>query len=230
MDQKINLQLFSTPLIVIKTDENDHKKLYDQYYQKVIDYKEKNSSRALNRDPHRKNYVSDTNGYTSFYRDSLLNNSSFYGLISYLNEKISKHLCEQENLDYLDLKWMDCWFNVYSKGQNVEEHFHPNSIISGVYYLKCPPNCGDIVFFDQLYGFKNYCKNMSFLKTFIYPQKFKLTPEDGMLVLFPSWLIHKTTPNLSEEDRIVFSFNLVPMPDNYELDNLGPLGYFKYFK
>ena len=36
-------------------------------------------------------------------------------------------------------------------------------------------------------------------------------PSQGLLILFPSWLEHKVTQNLSEEedpDRIVISFNI----------------------
>lgn len=230
MEKRHDLNLFASPLIVIQTDEKDHKKIYEKYIDKLYDYKNK-SIKIHNGDFHKHHYVSDTNGYTSFYNhESLLENNQFKDLISYLNITISKHLCNKEHKDQIKLKWMDCWFNIYSKNQNVEEHFHPNSVISGVYYLKCPKNCGDIIFLDQLYSFKNYCKNLSSLKTFIYPQKFRLSPKNGMLILFPSWLNHKTDPNLSDEDRIVFSFNIVPVTDNFEDDNLGPAGYFKYFK
>ena len=229
MEKRYDFNLFASPLIVIQTDEEDHKKIHDEYIDKIYEYK-KNSTKSYNSDPHRQHYVSDTNGYTSHYAETLLKNDSFKDLIAYLNTTISKHLCEKENLQSINLQWMDCWFNVYSKHQNVEEHFHPNSIISGVYYLKCPKNCGDIVFFDQLYSFKNYCKNLSRLKTFIYPKKFNLTPKNGMLILFPSWLTHMTNLNMSDEDRIIFSFNIVPGIKNFEDTDLGPEGYFKYFK
>ena len=36
-----------------------------------------------------------------------------------------------------------------------------------------------------------------------------IIPEEGKLVLFPSWLEHEVDQNLSQEKRISISFNLV---------------------
>ena len=57
------------------------------------------------------------------------------------------------------------------------------------------------------------------MKTMYHPpiQKFneisaeiiKIEPEEGKLLLFPSYLNHAVEENLSDEDRIVISFNLV---------------------
>lgn len=33
-------------------------------------------------------------------------------------------------------------------------------------------------------------------------------PEDNYLFLFPAWLKHSVTPNLSQEERISISFNI----------------------
>ena len=34
------------------------------------------------------------------------------------------------------------------------------------------------------------------------------TPQDNVLILFPSWLKHQVETNQSEEDRISISFNI----------------------
>ena len=36
----------------------------------------------------------------------------------------------------------------------------------------------------------------------------KIEPEEGKLLLFPSYLNHAVEENLSDEDRIVISFNI----------------------
>ena len=87
-------------------------------------------------------------------------------------------------------------------------HTHPNSYLSAAYYVKAKKNSGNIKFFDP--------KEM---KTMYHPpiQKFneisaeiiKIEPEEGKLLLFPSYLNHAVEENLSDEDRIVISFNLV---------------------
>ena len=35
-----------------------------------------------------------------------------------------------------------------------------------------------------------------------------IVPEEGLLVLFPSWLHHSVQANTSNEERIVISFNI----------------------
>jgi hypothetical protein len=52
--------------------------------------------------------------------------------------------------------------------------------------------------------------NVSPLKTYTYPRTFKITPEEGMIVLFPSWLMHKTEDNEDDEDKVMVAFNLQP--------------------
>ena len=39
-----------------------------------------------------------------------------------------------------------------------------------------------------------------------------MNTEEGSLLMFPGWLEHGVTQNLSNEDRIVISFNLKLIP------------------
>ena len=36
----------------------------------------------------------------------------------------------------------------------------------------------------------------------------KFQPREGMMIIFPSWLLHYVEPNLCEDDRIAISFNI----------------------
>ena len=57
-----------------------------------------------------------------------------------------------------------------------------------------------------------------------------ITPKAGTLVLFPSYLEHKVNPNLSNEERIVISFNvsLLRKKDmsHEEVTELGELEHY----
>jgi len=152
----------------------------------------------------------NTNGKTSFYTGSLLKRSEFSEIKNYINSIVTEFLIQKEGIDHFELRWLDFWYTIYDKNTRVEEHFHPNSIVSGVFYLKCPKKCGDIIFIDNNYSFKNFCVNVSPLKTYTYPRTFKITPEEGMIVLFPSWLMHKTEDNEDDEDKVMLAFNLQP--------------------
>jgi uncharacterized protein (TIGR02466 family) len=225
--KRYDFNLFSIPLISIHLSEDHQKEIYNEYLPKVYAHKEKTESIGKNNlDIHKFNYTSNTDGYTSFYTGSLLEKDEFISLQKYLNSAIKLSLVDKEKTDKFDLKWMDFWYTIYDSGKNVEEHFHPNSIISGVYYLKCPDKCGDIIFLDNNYNYKNYCVNISPLKTFTYPRNFSVAPKEGMILLFPSWLTHKTEHNKSKEDRIMFAFNIVPTKQNFEAVSFGSNSFF----
>lgn len=229
--KRYDVNLFSTPLMIIKLDDNQCKEIENIYIEKVYSHKEKTESRkkeVSNIDPNKFNYTSDTSGYTSYYVESLLKNEDFFPLKKYLDSAIKLSLSEKEETTNFDLEWMDFWYTIYGKGHIVQEHFHPNSIISGVFYLKCPPKCGDIVFCDNNYNFKNYCVNTTCLKTFTYPKEYPVTPESGMILLFPSWLSHKTTPNQSDGEKIMFAFNMIPINKSFKDADIGVNSYFKH--
>jgi len=108
-----------------------------------------------------------------------------------------------------NLKIGNIWFNKsYNKDFNIP-HIHPNSILSGVYYCKTSQDCGPLVFdrpdklLVQSY-FQNFFSNLNEYNYEVYT----ILPEDGLCVLFPSYLTHSVMPNLSNSARVSFSFNL----------------------
>ena len=99
------------------------------------------------------------------------------------------------------------WAIINKKNSFNIMHNHQNCYLSAAYYVKKPERSGDISFFDPVEP-----------KTYRYPEKEKgtfhsnqvvtLRPEEGDLLIFPSYLYHSVEPNLSDEDRIVISFNI----------------------
>lgn len=103
------------------------------------------------------------------------------------------------------------WSNI-SKPQNRHNmHLHPNSFLSGVLYLNCPPNPGNIGFRDPRHSMEmmdyDYKEDSSFRHRTI-----EVEPKTGRLILFPSWLQHGTRPgNFIGDKRISLSFNVMPI-------------------
>ena len=99
------------------------------------------------------------------------------------------------------------WAIINKKNSFNLRHNHQNCYLSASYYVKKPERSGDISFFDPVEA-----------KTYRYPKKEKSTiysnqvvtlkPEEGDLLVFPSYLYHSVQPNLSDEDRVVISFNI----------------------
>ena len=89
-------------------------------------------------------------------------------------------------------------------------HTHGNSVISGVYYLKTPPNCGRICFYNPAHEGIDYLWEYCIKKfTIQNSSSWKIGVEDGDLLLFPSWLKHSVEPNLNKkEHRMSLAFNI----------------------
>ena len=104
------------------------------------------------------------------------------------------------------------WGNKNPKGSKHHEHVHPNSIISGVFYLRQDPKLPPIQFSKS---------NQESMK--LDPRKyntynaetFLLPCTSGELILFPSNLRHSVPVNMGEEERISLSFN------TFSVDALG---------
>ena len=114
-------------------------------------------------------------------------------------------------------EWLDrgpklgnMWANInYSGGYN-KPHIHPNSLFSGVYYIKTPLNCGKIVFNDPRPVVQ--C-NMPTRQRGKPPphlwREVSIDPKVGRIIMFPSWLWHSVEPNQSNDMRISVSFNFL---------------------
>ena len=88
-----------------------------------------------------------------------------------------------------------------------ERHHHGNSSLSAAYYVKAEENSGDIIFFDPRQA-NVFHHPTSKEANSLNCQVQSITPKAGTLVLFPSYLEHKVDENLSNEERIVVSFNI----------------------
>ena len=99
------------------------------------------------------------------------------------------------------------WAIINTKGAFNEKHHHGNSALSAAYYVKAEKDAGNIVFFDPRQA-NVFHHPISKAVNSINAQVQSITPKAGTLVLFPSYVEHKVNPNLSDEDRIVISFNV----------------------
>ena len=101
----------------------------------------------------------------------------------------------------------EIWSIINKKETFNTSHNHPGSYLSAAYYVKAPKDCGNIHFFDpnEIKKFNSpSIENLTELST----SGFSIKPEEGNLLIFPSYLYHDVGKNLSDEDRIVISFNV----------------------
>lgn len=101
----------------------------------------------------------------------------------------------------------NCWATINPQNAFNSLHHHPNSILSGVYYVKVPKNSGNLYFYDPRAGAQMLMPPYLQMTTWTIG-KIIYTPIEGMFAIFPSWLWHGVESNCSEESRISLSFNI----------------------
>jgi uncharacterized protein (TIGR02466 family) len=106
------------------------------------------------------------------------------------------------------IKLSNMWFNINGYKDFNKSHIHTNSIVSGVFYIQTPKDCGNI----------NFINNEEIQMYLSCEEINKFVPENSChwvlpaikntCYLFPSWLKHYVEPNLNMyEKRISISFN-----------------------
>ena len=102
------------------------------------------------------------------------------------------------------------WMNLSGKGAYNSPHDHPSFMWSGVYYVAIPENrkerSGLIEFLDPR---TNILANApEFASSWYFCPKVTITPKEGVMLIFPSYLRHWVYPNEEDENRISIAFNI----------------------
>ena len=105
------------------------------------------------------------------------------------------------------IKISNMWAIINTGGSTNSRHQHGNSTISAAYYVRAPQNCGDIVFYDPRPA-PVFSYPTAIASNLLNAQVNSITPKEGALILFPSYVDHSVNENLSNEERIVISFNV----------------------
>ena len=119
------------------------------------------------------------------------------------------HIYKDQNLDSEPFLG-NMWANINPPGGYNRPHMHPNSLWSGVYYVKTPKNCGHLKVDDPRSSASMIRPKQK--EGQLPPRLYREThyeAKDGRLIMFPSWLMHCVDPNESNEIRISVSFNFL---------------------
>ena len=103
----------------------------------------------------------------------------------------------------------EAWANVARAGNYAKPHVHPNSNISGVYYVDAgdaapdASNSGVLELMDP----RNRPGMYETPGTLPF-DAFRVTPRPGLLLLFPAWQYHYVHPYQGKRPRISVAFNV----------------------
>lgn len=99
------------------------------------------------------------------------------------------------------------WANLLKSGGQHSGHIHPNSIISGTFYVEVPAGSGTIRFEDprlplMMSAPPRQQDAPEELRPFV-----TVDPRPGLLLLWESWLRHEVLPGTGRGERLSISFN-----------------------
>jgi len=144
-------------------------------------------------------------GNTTSDDRNVLDNKKLKKLRTFIEDKLTEYFKQVHDPKHdVRLNITQSWCNYTNPGQYHHKHAHPNSFVSGVFYVNADKVKDRIFFYKDAY------------------QQLKLPPNEwnlwnseswwfeagtGTLVLFPSSLTHMVPTTESSEQRISLSFN-----------------------
>lgn len=136
----------------------------------------------------------------------------FINLVEHITGQAENFLKEIES-PYKNVIPTNCWINVSNRGDYQEQHTHPNSSLSCVYYVKAPQGSGNTVFLNP------YTKHSTFMgeNCPVTKQTTTYAAEERKLILFESHVPHMVTPHESDEERLTISVNFT-VEEGIEID------------
>ena len=97
------------------------------------------------------------------------------------------------------------WLNYTEKNQYHHKHQHPNSLVSGVFYINCHEEYDKIKFFNEKYStIKPEIKDWNIWNS----ESWWFSVKTGDIILFPSSLYHMVETKQGDNTRISLAFNV----------------------
>ena len=184
---------FPTPVYIADLNEND---LNQQLEKDIIAWANKDKG------------VTKTN-VNGWHSHTNMNELPEYKRLVDILYEAQRVIYQQEHLDSEPFLG-NMWANINPPNAMNRAHIHPNSLWSGVYYVKTLPNSGYLKI-DDPRAAASMCRPRQ--KEGSTPSRLwretHFEPKDGRLIMFPSWLTHCVDPNKSNDIRISVSFNFM---------------------
>ncbi|MFM2045709.1 MAG: hypothetical protein RLY86_4285 [Pseudomonadota bacterium] len=156
---------------------------------------------------------SDRHGYPGYTSYASLNDLPWrYPAVKTLVKALDRHVAAFAKMQEWDLggrklELDSLWINVLDPGGFHGSHIHPNSVVSGTYYVQVPDGAGAIKFEDPRLPFLMAAPPRKPKAGREMQPTISVTPRGGTVLLWESWLRHEVPLNRAEEERISVSFN-----------------------
>jgi uncharacterized protein (TIGR02466 family) len=150
--------------------------------------------------------VHKNEGNTTSNDNYILNHKSFKDLKTDLDLRVQdyfdKIICPANSITpYITQSWL----NYTETNQYHHKHQHPNSLVSGVFYINCHEEYDKIKFFNDTYkSIRLEIKDWNIWNS----ETWWFSVKTGDIILFPSSLTHMVETKQGDNTRISLAFNV----------------------
>ena len=157
----------------------------------------------------------------SFHSGTLLNDTDFWDLKRYINQKALEYLNHQGyDMSFYDLFFSELWVQEFAKngGGHHSAHIHWNQHVSGFYFLKCSEKTSHPIFHDPRTGARATKLRMRDDAKGLWPgtETVNFHPKPGTLLLFPGYMEHEFSVDPGFEPFRFIHFNIQAIPKNFK--------------
>tara|TARA_E500000331_G_scaffold242823_1_gene233218 strand:- start:3261 stop:3827 length:567 start_codon:yes stop_codon:yes gene_type:complete len=175
--------------------------LYQYTCESIRERKDAESDLKLTEFEHREGWSKDTHRLTpNPFGSNVLEHSP--NMLNFIKKHVNEYLTNI-GIDESPYRMENAWFTSTQNGQYAHLHSHGGADISGVYYISTNSKDGNIYFHNP-----QYVMESNFMIAHLNMAR-QITPKKGMIVLWPSFLMHGTRVNETDHNRISLSFNLI---------------------
>ena len=186
MEANIN-GIFPTPIYISKLDRE-----LTPLELKFVDKSKKDFYKNDGNITSKNNYILNQKPFTNIKKELDLRVQDYFDKVISPANNITPYITQS-------------WLNYTETNQYHHKHAHPNSLVSGVFYINCHEEYDKITFFNNNYSIiklevKDW--NLYNSETWWFPVK------TGDIILFPSYLTHMVETKEGDNTRISLAFNV----------------------
>jgi uncharacterized protein (TIGR02466 family) len=179
--------IFPTPIYISKLDRELTKKELTFIDKSKLDY-HVNEGNITSND----NYILNQKIFGSLKEDLYLRVQDYFNKVLSTTDAVTPYITQS-------------WLNYTETNQYHHKHEHPNSLVSGVFYVNCHEEFDKIKFFKSEYKtIKPETKDWNLYNS----ESWWFTVKTGDIILFPSSLTHMVETKEGDNTRISLAFNV----------------------
>jgi uncharacterized protein (TIGR02466 family) len=179
--------IFPTPVYISKLDRDLTKKELSFIDKSKLDFY-KNEGNITSKD----NYILNQKVFSKLKEDLDLRVQDYFKKVLSTTDAVTPFITQS-------------WLNYTETKQYHHKHQHPNSLVSGVFYVNCHEELDKIKFFNDGYKtIKPEIKDWNLYNS----ESWWFTVKTGDIILFPSSLTHMVENKEGTNTRISLAFNV----------------------